>query len=286
MTRPTARHLAARKLAARKSTAGRLSGRGRGPIPARIATPSGFRRQPSNGIRPTELPVEPGDLRLEQADLLAKFRKLRSIPGGVGAGQFSPELTDLPGQVIDANGALGNITGSGGDEDAFASMADHQPGLAELGHRGPDHRDGDPVSLAQPRGRRDGRPDRQLTRCDPAPEVVGDPLVLGTPGEFGHVASLPHAGPTPPGSERGSLTTGLQPSNLMHKEVHSAVDWRGPLRTRTDAHAPAVITGETGPPPRRSAEVSMQQVTRDRGPLARTQRRSRTRAPSSKPGQP
>lgn len=286
MTRPTARHLAARKLATRKSTAGTLSGRRRGPIPGRIATPTGFRQQRGTGVRPPELPVQIGDLRPEQADLLAKFRNLLGVPGGVSPAQFSPELTDLPGQVIDADGALGNIDGSGADVDAFASVTDHQPGLSELGHRGPDHRDGDPIALAQLRGRRNGRADWQLAGGDPSSEIVGDPLVLGTPGEFGHVASLPHVAPTAPRAEQGPLTTEPQLTNLMHKEVHSAVDCCGPLGTRMDAHAPAVITGETGPPPRRSAEVSMQQVTRDRGPLARAQRRSRTRAPSPKPGQP
>jgi hypothetical protein len=286
MTRPTARHLAARKLAARKSTAGTLSGRGRGLIPASTATPAGYRRKRGTGVRPPELPVQLGDLRPEQAYLLAKFRKLFNVPGGVGPAQFSPELTDLPGQVIDADGAFRNIGGSGTDEDALTRVTDHQPGLTELGHRSPDHGDGDAIPLAQLRGRGDGRADRQSTRCDAASEVVGNPQVLGTPGEFGHVASLPHVGPTPPGAEQSPLTTEPQPTNLMHKEVHSAVDCCGPPGTRVDAHAPAVLTGETGPPPRRSADVSMQQVTRDRGPLARAQRRSRTRAPSPKPGQP
>ena len=264
MTRPPARQLAARAFAARKSKAGIWSGRGRGPVPARTAAPADFRRKRGTGVRPPELPAQIGNLLPEQADLLAKFRKF-VVPGGVGPAQFSPELVDLPGQVIDADGALGNIGGSSADEDAFARVTDHEPGLAELGHRGPDHRDGDLIPLAQPRGRGDGRSDWQLTRDDASSEVVGDPLILGTPGEFGHVASLPMSAPTPPGAEQDPLTAGPQPTNLMHKEVHGAVDCCGPLGTRMDANAPAVITGETGPPPRRSADVSMQQVTRDRG---------------------
>lgn len=282
MTRPPARQLAARAFAARKSKAGLGSGRGRGPIPVSTVTPAGFRRKRGTGVRPAQLPVQLGDLRAEQTDLLAKFGKLLGVPGTAGPAQFSPELTELCGQVIEADGALGNIGGSGTDEHGLASMTNHQPGLAELGHRGPDHRDGDPVRLAQLHGGRDGRADRQLTRDDPPPEVVGDPLVLGTPSEFGHVPSLPHVTPTPPGTEQGPLTARREPTNLIHKEVHGAVDCCGPLGTRMDAHAPMVITGETG----RSADVSMQQVIGNRGPLPRAQRRSRTRAPSPKPAQP
>jgi hypothetical protein len=188
MTRPPARHLAARYLAARKSKAGMPSGRGRERISSRIATPISIRRNRGTGVRPAESRVQVGDV--------------------------SPELADLPGQVIDGSGAFGQRTGTGADEDPFARVANHQPLLAELGHRRPDHCGGDAVRVAQLRGGRDSRSDRQFAGRDLPPEVGGHPLVCGTRDWFGHLAILLYLVTPPPSVQQkpaNHLATPHQP---------------------------------------------------------------------------
>ena len=247
MTRPPARHLAARYLAARKSKAGMPSGRGRERISVRTATPIGIRKNRGTGVRPAEPRVQVRDV--------------------------SPELADLPGQVIDSRGAFGKRVGTGADEDAFTGVANHEPVLAELSHRRPDHRGGDAVRVAQFRGGRDGRSDRQFTGRDLPPEVGGHPLVCGTRDWFGHLAILLHLVTPLPSVPQSPLTTWLQLTNLIHKDEHSVIACCALLGTPVDAYAPAVITGEISSPDPGAEDVSMQQVISASGPPVRDKRR-------------
>ena len=288
MTRLPGSVLAARRHAAIKTMAAMRSGQPGRLIPAQI-TPAPFRNPRKRGTRGRPQPRgQVGDLRLKGADLFPESRQSGGVirPGRHDLVQVGAKSGELGGQVIDGGGAFGKSVGSGTDEHALARVADHQAVPAEQSDRSPDHRDGDAVEVAQLRRRRNGRAQRQLTRGDLPPKVVSDQPVSGTSDGIDHLAILRHPtsviGPIEPIGSPGEA----QAQNLIHKDKQGVVACCGPLGTRMDAYIPAALTGETGPPPGRSADVSMQQVTRDRGPLARAQRRSRTRVPPVQPGQP
>jgi len=288
MTRLPGSLLAARQHAALKATAATRSRRGRRLVAAQTAAaPLGIRRKRGTGRRPQPR-GQVGDQRPKDADLFPQSRQFGSVigPGGHDLVQFGTKSGELGGQVINGGGAFGKSVGSGTDEHALARVANHQPVPTELSDRSPDHRGGDTVDLAQLRGRRNGRAQRQLTRGDLPPEVVSDPPVSGASDGIDHLAILRH--PTSVIRPIEPIGSPEDPSAriLTHKDEQGVVACCGPLGTRMDAYTPAAVTGETGPPPGRSADVSMQQVTRARGPLGRAQRRSRTRVPPVQSEQP
>jgi len=220
---------------------------------------------PSAGMRLTELSVQVGNLCLKHADLLSQRSELGCgliPPGRFRAAQFSPELGNLPCQLIDAGCSFGNSNRRGTDKHSLARMPDHQLICLQLGNRGPHHRYRDAIPLAQLRGRWNSRSDRQVTRGDLPAEVVGDLLVSRTPDSSGHPAILLHHLPARTLLRQPRLTTRPQPQNLIHKAVHSVLSCCALLGTPLDAYAPARITGELSSALFRGTEGGlMQQVS-------------------------
>lgn len=219
---------------------------------------------PGIGIRFAELPGQVRDARLQSFDLLAQGSQLGGLPPsrGLGLAQLGSEFGYLTGQVVHRCDPLGNVSGRGTHVHALARVPDNQPIRPELGHRSPDNRHRDAVYLAQSSRGRNGRPHRKLTRGDLPPQVVGDLLVRGTPGGFGHLAILRHAVPVWPLLRQAAPNPAPPHANLIHKAKQGVLACCGPQRTSLDAYALAVITGE---PPRASvwsAEAgSMQRIS-------------------------
>jgi hypothetical protein len=230
-----------------------------------MSGPSGAGFLPSTGMRLTELSVQVGNLCLKYGYLPAQLSELDSSlipPGRFCAPQFSPELGNLPCQLIEAGGSFGNSIRRGTDKHSLARMPDHQLICLQLRNRGPHHRYGDAIPLAQLRGRRNSRSDRQVTGGDLPTEVVGDLLVSRTPDSSGHPAILLHRLPARTLLRQPRLTTRPQSQHLIHKAVHSVLSCCAPLGTPLDAYAPARITGELSSALFRGAEGGlMQQVS-------------------------
>ena len=229
-----------------------------------MSGPSGTGPRSVAGMGLTELAVQVGNLRLEHPDLLAQRGELGGcliLPGHLGSVQLSPELGNLLCQLSNCGSSFRNHIRGGTDEHPFARMPHHQPICPQLGDRGPDHRHGHPVPLAQLRCGWNGRPDRQLASGDLPPEVVGDLLIRGTPNSTGHPAILAHHPSARPPLPQAAPTSATQPRNLMYKAVHSVLACCAPLGTRVDAYAPADITGEPSRVPSAAvaAGASMQQ---------------------------
>src|SRR6266702_6668335 len=220
------------------------------------------------GIGDAELDVKSQNPSLEQAYLLAQCSDLSralATARGLGAAQFRAKLLDLPGQILNGRGAADKSVRCGADEDAFPGVAGHQPVRAELGDRSPDHRDGDPVHLAELRRGRDRRADRELRRGDPLAEVASDLLVRRTSDGIGHLAILPH--PRRPRRPLPLRAPGEgPPASLMHKVEHSLLDCYGPLRTRTDPHNQRPSPARHPRSAESRSDASMQKANSARGP--------------------